>query len=465
MARFPSWLQTVFHNGAAPYVSDLYPHFDDVVTLKLRVAADAPIKKVWLRTFPDGEQRFEEMARSEDGDVAWYAIERAIDEPVIHYRFLLEAADGVWWYTAKGVQLQEPLDAFDFRILADYHAPSWLLESVFYQIFPDRFANGDPSTNVTEDEAAYQGFRPKTHPWSTPPDAALPFPIVFYGGDLPGIEQNLDYISKLGVNAIYLNPIFTAQSNHKYDVADYDNVDPHFGGNDALISLREGLRKRSLRYMLDIVPNHCGYMHHWFQTAQADKMAPETAYFTFHKHPSDYESWLGVWTLPKLNYSSMELRNRMYLDPDAVMRKWLMEPFSADAWRVDVANMLGRQGATQIGSEITRDMRNAVKATNPDSYLLGENFFDATAMLQGDQYDGMMNYMGFTHPLIHWLTGYNVRGWGMREPIRSPVPYSDRGDVGDDDRADGGYPVAKSIAAVQPTRQPRYAAHPQLGQW
>ncbi len=424
MAHFPDWLRTVFHSGATPYVSNLYPKFDEAVTLRVRVASDAPVRKAWLRSCPDGEQRYDAMVMRTDGDTSWFEVERAIDEPVIHYRFLLEADDGVWWYAANGPQLQEPIDTFDFRILADYTAPSWLQSAVFYHIFPERFANGDPSTNVTEDEPTYEGFRPKTYPWHTPPDPDQPFPIIFYGGDLPGIEQNLDHLENLGVNAIYLNPIFTAKSNHKYDGADYDTVDPHFGGNGALTSLREAMRERNMRYMLDIVPNHCGYMHPWFTTAQADPTAPEADYFTFHNHPNNYESWLGVWTLPKLNFRNQTLREAMYAGAGSIMRKWLEPPFSADAWRVDVANMLGRQGRMQIGAEVTREMRNAVKETAPDAYLLGENFFDATAQLQGDQYDGMMNYMGFTHPLIHWLTGYKTRGAGMREHIRSTVPYA-----------------------------------------
>ncbi|NCF67057.1 MAG: hypothetical protein GWP61_13865 [Chloroflexi bacterium] len=118
-------------------------------------------------------------------------------------------------------------------------------EAIFYQIFPDRFANGNPDTDPKADEYEYKGFGPKTFPWSTKPSHDQTFPTIFYGGDLPGINQKLNYLQRLGVNALYLNPIFTARSNHKYDVVDYGQVDPHLGGGDALVQLREDLNERA----------------------------------------------------------------------------------------------------------------------------------------------------------------------------------------------------------------------------
>jgi alpha-glucosidase len=246
---------------------------------------------------------------------------------------------------------------------------------------------------------------------------------VFYGGDLTGINQSLDYLQELGVNALYLNPVFTAYSNHKYDVADYENVDPHFGGNQALLALRRSLDERGMRYMLDIVPNHCGFWHPWFQAARQDASAPEAEFFTFMQHPEEYASWLGVWSLPKLNYRSQELRRRIYAGPQAVFRRWLQPPYAADGWRVDVANMLARQGPTQMGAEIARGIRQAVKETQPQAYLLGENFFDASAQLQGDQWDGVMNYRGLAFPLLDWLRGFKRWAHGMGEAICSPQPW------------------------------------------
>ena len=236
---------------------------------------------------------------------------------------------------------------------------------------------------------------------------------------MPGVLQKLDYLQALGINTLYLNPIFTAYSNHKYDVIDYEHVDPHLGGDDALAQLRQALDERGMRYMLDIVPNHCGYWHPWFQAARSDPDAPEADFFTFHDHHGDYESWLGHWVLPKLNYRSKELRHRIYNGDDAVFRRWLRPPYAADGWRVDVANMLGRQGETQIGHKVARGIRRAVKETRPDAYLMAESFFDASAQLQGSEWDGVMNYAGFTQPLWHWLRGYDQGAIGINWHIQS----------------------------------------------
>ena len=415
----PEWLKTIHHDGATPFVSVLHPKLNETVQIRLRVGLAAPVRRVFLRISPDGEQAFMPMSQHPGDSANWWLAELPISQPTVHYRFVLEAEDGVWFYSAVGPTAHMPLDDTDFRILADYDAPDWLQTAVFYQIFPDRFHNGDPRLNPQPSEFEFRGQQPHTYAWGEPAPKEQPFPLVFYGGDLPGIGQKLDYLQALGVNALYLNPVFTAYSNHKYDVADYEQVDPHFGGNDALIALRQALTERNMRYLLDIVPNHCGYWHSWFQTARQDATAPEADFFTFTNHPDDYHSWLGVWTLPKLDYRSAELRRRIYQGDTAVFRRWLSPPFAADGWRVDVANMLGRQGASQIGPEIAQGIRQAVKQTRPDAYLMGENFFDATDQLQGEQWDGVMNYSGLTNPLWYWLAGYTQGAHGLNGRIQS----------------------------------------------
>lgn len=417
----PLWLQSVHHDGSEKYVSKLQPRMGETVRLRLRMSHLAPVRRVVLRTFPDGEQALTAMRpAATEPPVQWWEVDLPIGEPVTHYRFFIDSADGLWQFSAAGPTAHVPLDATDFRILADYHTPEWLETAVFYQIFPDRFANGDPANDPQPHEYEYRGQRPITYSWEAPADPDHFFPLVFYGGDLPGIEARLDYLADLGVNALYLNPVFHALSNHKYDVADYDHVDSHFGGNEALVSLRKALDARGMRYILDVVPNHCGYWHPWFQNALNDASAAESEFFTFRQHPNDYATWLGVLTLPKLNYVSRELRRRIYEGTDAVFRRWLRPPFSADGWRVDVANMLGRQGPTQIGLGVSRGIRHAVKETRPDAYLMGENFFDATGQLQGDQWDGVMNYGGFTHPLWFWLSGYAQGAHGFPELLTAP---------------------------------------------
>ncbi|MGC3999307.1 MAG: alpha-amylase family glycosyl hydrolase [Anaeromyxobacter sp.] len=403
----PAWLATVHHDGSPRYLTQLHPALGETVTVRLRIGADAPVRRVLLRTSPDGEQSFHALTPGPArGPFRWWHGPLQVLEPAVHYRFLLEADDGVWSYGAGGPSAHEPLDAADFRVLADHPPPGWLRGAVFYQIFPDRFANGDPSTDPRPADYEYRGARPRTFPWESTPPEDQPFALTFFGGDLPGVIRHLDHLEDLGVNAVYLNPVFTSPSNHKYDVTDFEHVDPHLGGDAALARLRQALDARGMRYLLDLVPNHVGYGHPWFQAARADPGCAEAEFFTFDRHPDDYVTWLGVWSLPKLNYRSEELRRRMITGPDAVLTRWLRPPYAADGWRVDVANMLGRQGAVQLGAEIARSVRQAVKSTRADAYLLGEHFFDASAALQGDQWDGIMNYAGFTFPLWHWLRGY-----------------------------------------------------------
>jgi alpha-glucosidase len=426
----PAYLSSIHHDGSARYVRhhrNAEPVIGDEITIRLRTAVEAPIERLLLRTCPDGEQFFAEMhpaAAQPDPACRWWEATLHLSMPVTAYRFLLFTRDGVWWYNGSGLQQHVPTDANDFRVLADYEAPSWVRDSVFYQIFPDRFADGDPDSNVKDGEFDYGKLKSITRRWDQPQSKWPEAMVEFYGGDLPGVEQHLDYLSDLGVNAIYFNPVFTAYSNHRYDVSDYENVDKHLGGNEALSSLRRALTEHDMRFILDIVPNHCGVMHPWFQAALKDPHAPTAEYFTFHKHPDEYESWLGVRSLPKLNYRSQSLRDTIYAGSDSIFRRWLRKPYAIDGWRVDVANMLARHGRDQLESEVWTGIRRAVKAENPQAYLLGENFFDGSSQLQGDRLDATMNYAGFTHPLLYWLDHFQVGQHAEPKHVESRIPWS-----------------------------------------
>ncbi len=409
MADF-QWLASVHHDGSPRYVLGNPTGLGTTITLRLRAGLDAPIERAFLRTCPDGEQAISPMRLVQtDAVCQWWEVELQVRMLRTNYRFWLLTPEGGWWLTAAGMMRHTPTDAHDFKLLARYQAPGWVQESVFYQIFPDRFADGDPSNNVQSGEYLSHGQPVIARPWGTSPRPhSESGGAEFFGGDLQGILQRLDYLEELGVSALYLTPIFTSPSNHKYDVADYRQVDAHFGGDAALVALRQSLDQRGMRLMLDIVPNHCSSSHPWFLRAQADPNAPEAEFFTFGQHRDDYASWLGVRSLPKLNYRSQRLREEMYAGADSIIRYWLRPPFRIDGWRVDVANMLARQGETQLGHKITRGFRRAIKEESPQAYLLGENFFDGTPTLQGDELDATMNYQGFTAPLLRWLIGYDM---------------------------------------------------------
>jgi alpha-glucosidase len=422
-----AWMASVHHDGSPRYVVGEPSGLGATVKVRLRTGLDAPIERVFLRTNPDGEQVIVPMRLAgADAACRWWEAELPLRMAHTNYRFWLLTPEGGWWLTAAGMVRHTPTDATDFKILARYHAPTWMQDSVFYQIFPDRFADGDPANNVRSGEYEAYGQPVIARPWGERPRPhSESGGAEFFGGDLQGILQRLAYLEDLGVSALYLTPIFTAPSNHKYDVADYKTVDAHFGGDEALIALRQALSQRGMRLMLDIVPNHCSATHPWFLRALDNPNAPEAEFFTFGRdRHREFATWLGVRSLVKLNYHSQRLRESMYAGADAIMRYWLRPPFSIDGWRMDVANMLARQGETQLGHKIIRGMRRAVKEENPQAYLLGENFFDGTPSLQGDELDATMNYQGFTAPLLRWLVGYDMyasRSQEWNDPHRLPT--------------------------------------------
>jgi alpha-glucosidase len=422
----PPYLDSIHHDGSGRYVKTENggePCLGETVTIRLRSGLDAPVERVFIRTSPDGEQQFTEMNRKIGLACDWWEAHLKLTMPVVHYRLLLLTGDGAWWLNGRGLRRSLPTDSEDFRILTEYSPPAWVRDSVFYQIFPDRFCDGDRENNVKDGEFTYWGLPSRARKWGEPLSNGHGATVEFFGGDLAGIESRLDYLQELGVNALYLNPIFPAYSNHRYDVIDYDNVDPHLGGNEALVSLRRAASERKMHFILDIVPNHCGFFHPWFQQALEDPSSPTSEFFTFQRRPDQYESWLGVKSLPKFNYRSQKLREEMYAGKESIMRRWLKPPFTADGWRLDVANMLARQGPDQMGREVGRGIRKAVREENPEAYILGENFFDSSDQLQGDCWDATMNYMGFAKPLWYWLTSFRLHQHSEPKRIEKSQPW------------------------------------------
>lgn len=422
--QIPEYLQHLLHTCTRDHLSNPHPRLGEVVTVRLEFPSDGKPEQVVLRTIPNGEQQLSALKKvaETDSKQVWEG-QLKINEPKVPYRFAIQDEGRIWWYNAAGLHKYVPLGLFDFKLLADVPEIPWLQSSVFYQIFPDRFANGNPSNDPIDEELdIYPGVTRSTYPWGERADKSksrMHFP--FYGGDLVGIEQKLPYLQDLGVNALYLNPIFTAFTDHRYDVADFRNVDPVLGGNDALISLSKALKAKNMRYILDIVPNHCGAGHPWFREAYKDPESPKRGAFYFDEQ-NNYASWMGFGSLPKLNYRNAELREKMFGSETSVFAHWLKPPYHADGWRVDVGNMLGRHDADQLDGEVLPAIRRAVKGASAESYLIGENFFEAIGQLQGDIWDGVMNYAGFSDPFLHWLKPYRHSALRCEEVLESSLP-------------------------------------------
>jgi len=406
MTDKPHWTAGVHHDGSEMYVSNPLPKFGETVTIKIRVPVDAPVTAVYLRHEPDGEGKLITMQQVESDDLfTYWQVDYEIIMPLVRYRFRIMTDVGAYFLNGLGISQVEGPDLFDFKLVADLVVPSWLEDRVFYQIFPDRFYNGDPSLDHEPGEWTRDGYDVQIREWGEPP---LPFKeggnVDFYGGDLWGIQQKIDYFHDLGVNALYLCPIFSSLSNHRYDIHDFYTVDKHLGGNQALVDLTIALYEADIRLILDVTPNHTSSSHPWFMDSQHHEDAAFAEYYTFYERPDDYEAWFGVKTLPKLNYGSPKLRDHMYGAEDSVLQYWLDSPYNVDGWRLDVYNMTARQGRLQVLEEVGREMRQAIKSKYPETYIFGENFYDATPYLQGDQLDAVMNYQGFNIPMWRWLT-------------------------------------------------------------
>jgi neopullulanase len=256
--------------------------------------------------------------------------------------------------------------------------PDWVKDAVFYQIFPDRFSRSLRSVQPN-------GTRFK--PWGSPPEEQ-----GYQGGDLYGIVDRLDYLADLGVTALYLNPIFSSASNHRYHTFDYLAIDPLLGGDDALRELLTAAHARDMRVILDGVFNHTGRgfwaFHHilenggdspyidWFLVQDW----PLRPYVHDAEHPHNYEAWWGIPALPKFNIANPGVRDYLL----HVAQYWI--EFGVDGWRLDVPEEIDDQA-------FWRDFRRVVKQSNPDAYLVGEIWGEATDWLQGDRFDGVMNYV------------------------------------------------------------------------
>ena len=388
------------HDGSEVYVLEAPAELGDDVTVLLRVPRASAADAVAVRYVRDADPLVAraEIDRETDDDVWWRAT-FPVHNIATPYRWLLGGGDfGYAWLNAMGMHEFDVPDADDFVVSPGAGGPDWHLESVVYQVFPDRFASS--GLDVAPPEWAIK------RDWDELPRGRGPdTPFEWFGGDLCGVEERLDHLSSLGVNVLYLTPVFPAGSTHRYDATTFDGVDPLLGGDDAFESLVRAAHARGIRVLGDLTTNHVGSGHDWFVAAQ-ERHEPERGFFYFDEsYEHGYVCWYGVPSLPKLDYGSEELRERMYGGPTSVVRRWLEPPYDLDGWRIDVANMTGRLGATDHLLEVASGVRSAAAAVRPDALVVGEHAHDARADLRAGAWHGTMNYTGFTRPVWAWLRG------------------------------------------------------------
>lgn len=428
-----NWLLSIHSDGTDDFLSNPSPKIGDKIKVRLRMAKNPSVKHVLILSFPDGIEHFEEMSVLKiEHSLVYYEAELEVSENRLQYQFYIVCDDIIYYYTQNGITTYIPDHTYDFVILADYEQPEWVKDSVFYQIFPERFCNGNQENDVKTGEYAQNGFETiKIENWEkTPLDYEHGHCLDFYGGDLEGIIQKIPYLKKLGITALYLNPIFVAPSVHKYDCLDYFHVDPHFGGDEALEKLSTELHENGMKLILDISINHTGTDHKWFNRdcawfpksvgAYNNPESEERGYYFFGEKNS-YLGWFNVETMPTLNYTSKTLRDKIYRAKDSVLKKWLNPPYNIDGWRFDVADVFARNGKTQLDKELWPEICSSIKAENPKAYILAEDWGDCPEHLQGDQWDSPMNYYACARPIRQFFGEPDL--FMTRHPLLRGVSY------------------------------------------
>lgn len=439
----------LFCDGTSDYVIPAEPGIHEKVRLRFRTARD-DAQEVCLISGGEALQ----MQKISSGEVFdYYETKVQLTDTMFVYYFRIKSESEELCYHRCGVS-EHPVEYYNFRIMPGFSTPAWAKGAVMYQIFVDRFCNGDPSNDVEDGEYVYIGEPVcKVKDWNEFPEA---MDIRrFHGGDLQGVLDKLDYLEEIGVEVIYFNPLFVSPSNHKYDIQDYDYIDPHYGviiedggevlpegekdntratkyqkrtgdirnleaSNRLFAKLVEEMHTRGMRVILDGVFNHCGSFNKWMDRERIYEPQPEYekgAYVSaqspyrdfFHffdereeawPYNKNYDGWWGHDTLPKLNYEDSPTLEEYILN---IGKKWVSPPYNADGWRLDVAADLGY--SNEYNHIFWENFRKAVKSANPQALILAEHYGDPGEWLQGDEWDSVMNYDAFMEPLTWFLTG------------------------------------------------------------
>ena len=447
--------QALFADGTEFYRCPSEPDPYDRVRLRLRCAREN-LDAVIL-VFNDERIEMEKLYNDRLFD--YYETFVQLGTEQVFYYFEIHCGQMVCYYNNVGL-CNSVEEYYNFTMTPGFHTPDWAKGAIFYQIYVDRFYNGDRSNDVEDNEYIYIGEgTSKVTDWNKYP-AAMGV-REFYGGDIAGVMQKLDYLQELGVEVIYLNPIFVSPSNHKYDIQDYDYVDPHFGrivkdegellqkdeqgnwksdpdypnkaasryicrvtdkenleaSNRLFAEFVEEVHRRGMKVILDGVFNHCGSFNKWldreciYENAEGyekgafvSEDSPYNTFFKFREHQwpynPHYDGWWGHDTLPKLNYEESPALFDYIMH---VGRKWVSPPYNVDGWRLDVAADLGQSG--EYNHYFWKEFRRNVKEANPNALILAEHYGDPTEWLKGDEWDTVMNYDAFMEPLTWFLTG------------------------------------------------------------
>ena len=453
-------LEALFSDETEQFRLPMEADPDDSVMIRFRTAAGNAD-----RVFLIHEEQWIGLDKESSRDgFDYFCVQIRVGREPYAYLFAVQQGETTCYYGKCG-PTWEPDWIHMFTIFPGFHTPDWAKGAVMYQIFTDRFCNGDRSNDVLTDEYMYlSGHVRRIADWSHLPDSGMDV-ANFYGGDLQGVLNKLDYLKDLGVEVIYFNPLFVSPSNHKYDAQDYDYIDPHLGrivsdggmllekqdqnnahagkyiqrvtekknleaSNELFIHLVQEAHMRGIRVILDGVFNHCGSFHKWMDEqriyenrpryakgAYISEDSPYREFFQFEENShwpynDSYDGWWGHKTLPKLNYEdSLKLEEEIL----RIGRKWVSPPYNADGWRLDVAADLGH--SPEFNHQFWKKFRAEVKRANPEALIVAEHYGDPDAWLRGDEWDTVMNYDAFMEPVSWFLTGMEKHSDSSNEEL------------------------------------------------
>ncbi|EIC95157.1 putative cyclomaltodextrinase [Lachnoanaerobaculum saburreum F0468] len=466
-------IEGIFSDETIEYVSMQSLKNRQNIRIQIRIFKDDKPDIILVDHRDGSEVVMSKLRSSEHFDFYYADLE---DRDYLKYYFKIIDGKNTLFFTRFGITDYLKEDAL-FEYNKNFTLPEWAKGALMYQIFIDRFNRGDETNDVVDDEYIYIGL-PVKHKenWNEYPSN---FDVgYFYGGDLAGVLQKLDYLRDFGVEVIYFNPLFVSPSNHKYDTQDYDYIDPHIGvivedadgvlgeydtdnknavkyvkrvtskknleaSNELFIRLVEEAHKRNIKVIIDGVFNHCGSFNKWMDKEgiykRADDKYPIGAYWSkesefrsyFNFIGDEYDGWWGHDTLPKLYYENSKKLVDEVLN---IAKKWVSPPFNVDGWRLDVAADLGY--SHEFNHIFWSMFREAVKSANNDAVILAEHYGDPSFWLDGKCWDGVMNYDGFMEPVSWFLTGLEK--------------HSDREDINLKGNADAFFLMLKNALGKMP---------------
>ena len=389
----------------------------NALTVQLRLWRDSTGEEVISMQPAPGQTQIKEtwevsFIPDETPGLVWYYFVVKLENTTVYYGNNSKRLGGegrIMWDIPNSWQITVHHQALN--------VPDWYLQGIIYQIFPDRFYNGLAGQKVRSPKknSFIYGHWSDTPLYVRDPATNSIMRWDFYGGNLEGIIEKLPYLKELGVSILYLNPIFEAASNHRYDTGDYKKIEPMLGSEKTFRNLCQQAAAMGIRVILDGVFSHTGSDSRYFnreghyetQGAYHSKNSPYYPWYTFKHYPDEYDCWWGIDNMPNVNEMEHSYRQFIIDDDDSVIKRWMKK--GAMGWRLDVAD--------ELPTPFIRDIRQAMKDTNPDAVLIGEVWEDATnkvsygerrSYLLGEELDSVMNYP-FRQVMLSFFLG-NMSG-------------------------------------------------------